>query len=154
MINNSLFTSERQTWDTPRHIFDHLDKIFNFDLDPCCEPHTAKCGKYYTKEDDGLIQDWSGCNVFINPPYETKLQRAFVEKAASDEPNKAVCLIPARTDTKIWHEVIFPKASQIWFIKGRIKFEGADNSAPFPSAVVVFGDWLPNKKQYICSYEF
>lgn len=55
-----LFSSKEEVWATPQDFFDHLDEEFNFTLDPCALPENAKCAKFYTPEDDGLMQDWGG----------------------------------------------------------------------------------------------
>ena len=109
-------------------------------MDPCAVPNNAKCTKFFTPQDDGLVQDWSGYNTFCNPPYGRKLYD-WVKKCyyESLKPNtKVVMLIPARTDTRYFHEFIYHKAQEIRFIKGRLKFGESKNSAPFPSMVVVF----------------
>ena len=118
-------------------MFDELDKEFDFTLDPCATDENAKCNRYFTKEEDGLKQDWGQERVFMNPPYGRTITR-WMEKAyeASLMGATVVCLPPARTDTKWWHE--YAMKGEIHLIKGRLKFGGAKNSAPFPSAVVVF----------------
>lgn len=126
------------TWETPQDFFDKLNSEFNFTLDPCATPKTAKCKKYYTKEDDGLKQDWTGERVFCNPPYGTAIKN-WVKKC-SEEKALVVMLIPARTDTRYFHDYIYDKA-EIRFIKGRLKFGGKQKrsgSAPFPSMIVIF----------------
>lgn len=147
-LNNSLFTSNDQTWETPQYLFDQLDKVFKFDLDVCALDDSAKCKKYYTPEDDALVQDWEGV-CWMNPPYDRKLQPQFLEKAMKESKKKAeqvVCLIPARTDTKSWQDVIFKNGVAFCFVKGRLKFGDAAHAAPFPSAIVVFGQ-KPTKEQ-------
>lgn len=139
MNNELMFSSKDQTWETPQDFFDKLDDEFNFTLDPCCTHETAKCEKHYTPEEDGLSQCWGGEIVFMNPPYGRE-QPNWIKKAYKESLKNGttvVCLIPARTDTKVWHDIIFPNA-EIRFIKGRLKFGGSKNSAPFPSAVVIF----------------
>lgn len=134
-----LFSSEDMTWETPQAFFDKLDLEFKFNLDPCASPNTAKCTKYFTEEDDGLAQDWSGHTVFCNPPYGRGIKK-WIQKAHQEslKPNtKVVLLIPSRTDTSYWHDYVM-KAREIRFVRGRLKFGNAKNSAPFPSAVVVF----------------
>lgn len=141
MITKGLFSSNTNEWGTPQHIFDELDKEFNFTLDPCSTHVNHKCKKYYTKEDDGLNQDWSEEIVFCNPPYGKEIS-AWVEKAFNENKKGTlvVLLIPARTDTRYFHEYIYKK-HEIRFIKGRLKFidetgkEG--KAAPFPSMIVV-----------------
>ena len=132
------FSSKTNEWATPQDFFDKLNKEFNFTLDPCATHENAKCDKYYTIEDDGLKQSWKGETVFCNPPYGRQI-KDWVEKAYNESKEGAtvVMLIPSRTDTKYWHKWIFPNA-EIRFIKGRLKFGGSKNSAPFPSAVVIF----------------
>lgn len=142
-MSNVHFLSDTQTWETPKDFYDKLNNEFNFTLDPCCSKETAKCDKYFTKEDDGLSKDWSKDIVFMNPPYGREIKHWI--KKAHDEFLKGatvVCLIPSRTDTKYWHEWIFPlyykNKIEIRFLKGRLKFGNATNSAPFPSAVIVY----------------
>jgi phage N-6-adenine-methyltransferase len=134
-----LFSSKSMEWATPRDFFHKLDSQFNFTLDPCARSHNALCSKYFTPDEDGLEQDWSGNKVFVNPPYGRGIGRWF-QKAYEEslkEDTTVVMLIPARTDTKYWHKYAM-KADEIRLIKGRLKFGGGKNSAPFPSAVIVF----------------
>ena len=139
MKDNIHFKSESNEWETPQDLFDELNEEFDFTLDPCATKENAKCKKYYTKEDNGLMQDWIDEIVFMNPPYGREIPK-WVEKAYNESIHEdciVVCLIPSRTDTKYWHEFIFPHA-EVRFLKGRLKFSGHKNSAPFPSAVVIF----------------
>jgi phage N-6-adenine-methyltransferase len=134
-----MFSSKTDQWATPQDFFDGLNNEFNFTLDPCADEFNHKCNKYFTEEQDGLKQDWQGERVFCNPPYGSVL-KDWVKKCSdeSKKPNtKVVMLIPARTDTKYFHEYIYNK-SEIRFIKGRLKFGSSTNSAPFPSMVVIF----------------
>lgn len=137
MFNRSLFSRESEDWETPSDLFENLDKEFQFTLDPCCTEQTKKCEKHYTKEDDGLTKDWSNEVVFCNPPYGRAIAK-WVQKA-SEEANRGatvVLLIPARTDTRWFHEHIYKKA-EIRFLCGRLRFNGHHQPAPFPSMVVV-----------------
>lgn len=136
---NVHFSSKSNEWTTPQHLFDELNQEFNFTLDPCATEENAKCSKHFTIEDDGLSKDWSNDVVFMNPPYGREIKR-WVKKAYEESLNGAtvVCLIPARTDTTYWHDFIFDKADDIKFLKGRLKFGNGKNSAPFPSAIVVY----------------
>lgn len=131
------FSSQTDNWATPQDFFDKLNEEFQFTLDPCADEHNAKCSKYFTKEDNGLEQDWSGEIVFCNPPYGRDIKN-WVKKAR-DSHAVTVMLIPARTDTSYWHDYIFNKA-EVRFLRGRLKFGDSKNSAPFPSAVVIFND--------------
>ena len=136
-----MFSSKTDQWETPQEFFNKLNNEFNFDLDPCADDTNHKCEKYYTESENGLQQDWGGgYRVFCNPPYGKEIYN-WVKKC-HDEVLKgnctvAVMLIPARTDTRWFHEFIY-KQSEIRFVKGRLKFGNSKNSAPFPSMVVVF----------------
>jgi site-specific DNA-methyltransferase (adenine-specific) len=135
-----MFSSKTVEWTTPQTFYDRLNREFDFTLDPCCTAETAKCDTYFTEADDGLSQSWAGHSVFMNPPYGRTI-KDWVRKAyeESRKPNTiVVALIPARTDTRYWHDYCM-EASEIRFVKGRLKFGESNNSAPFPSAVVVFG---------------
>lgn len=138
MINKGLFSSNTELWATPQAFYDQLNQEFGFTLDPCALPDNAKCAKFFTPEDDGLAQDWSGERVFCNPPYGRKIA-AWVKKC-HDEAQKGalvVMLIPARTDTSYFHDYIYHKA-EIRFVRGRLKFGNAEQGAPFPSMVVIY----------------
>ena len=137
---NVMFSSKTDEWATPQEFFDTLNEEFNFTLDPCALPHNAKCDKYYTPLDDGLKQDWGGETVFCNPPYGRQICD-WVRKCSEEARKKdtiVVALIPARTDTRYFHQYIYQKAKEIRFLKGRLKFGGCKNSAPFPSMIVIF----------------
>ena len=141
MDNNTkkvMFSSKSDEWGTPKDFFRKLDVIYNFTLDPCSTPQNAKCKNFYTMEDDGLEKDWEGETVFVNPPYSKIKDWVLKCHRESLKPNTTVVmLIPSRTDTKWWHQYCMA-AHQILFVKGRLKFEGGEHAAPFPSAVVVF----------------
>ena len=136
-MNDVLFSSKSVVWETPQDLFDKLNAEFHFDLDVCALPENAKCEKYYTPEDDGLLQPWNG-TCWCNPPYGRTIgkwiQKAYETFAGG---GTVVMLLPARTDTKWFHEYIYNKA-EIRFIKGRLKFGNSKNAAPFPSMIVVF----------------
>jgi phage N-6-adenine-methyltransferase len=135
-INSGMFSSNTDMWGTPQKLFDELNKEFRFDIDVCATLENAKCDKYYTKEVDGLEQKWVGV-CYMNPPYGKEIIK-WVQKAYESSLTGAtvVCLLPARTDTKWWHEYCIK--GEIRFIKGRLKFNDGKNSAPFPSAIVIF----------------
>ena len=130
------FSSKTDMWATPQDFFDGLDKQYQFNLDVCATKDNAKCTKYFDEETDGLKQKWEGV-CWMNPPYGRVIQQ-WMKKAyeSSLEGATVVCLVPARTDTAWWHD--YAVKGQITFIRGRLKFGGSKNSAPFPSAVVVF----------------
>lgn len=138
MLNSGMFTSDTSEWATPQDFFDKLNAEFHFTLDPCATPENAKCGKFYTKEQNGLAQDWTGETVFCNPPYGKEIS-AWVEKCYKHSLSGecAVMLIPSRTDTRWFHEWVYGKA-ELRFVKGRLHFNDSKGSAPFPSLVVVY----------------
>lgn len=138
MVSKTLFSSNSDEWATPKDFFDRLDAEFNFTLDPCATDENHKCPQYFTKEEDGLGKDWGGQRVFCNPPYSEIskwVEKAFYETRKDN--TLVVLLIPARTDTKYFHNYILHR-TEIRFVKGRLKFGNGKNSAPFPSMVVIF----------------
>jgi site-specific DNA-methyltransferase (adenine-specific) len=104
-MRDVMFSSDSMEWETPQWLFDELDKEFHFDLDPCSTHENAKCKLHYTKEEDGLLQDWTGHRVFCNPPYGREIGK-WVKKAYESK-CLTVMLIPARTDTKWFHQYIY-----------------------------------------------
>ena len=136
----TMLSSEDMTWETPQDFFNELNKEFDFTLDPCATKQTAKCANYFTPEIDGLKQSWDNERVFMNPPYGTEISK-WIKKASEQKNGIVVCLIPARTDTRYFHEYLYQKANvELRFIKGRLKFGGkqkGSGSAPFPSLVAI-----------------
>ena len=154
-----MFSSKSDEWETPQEFYDKLNRKFRFTLDPSATHENHKCDKYYTIDDDGLSKSWKGEVVFVNPPYGNIghwVKKAYDE--STENGATVVMLMPARTDTKYWHQYIMGAASAIYFIKGRLKFKNkviADytgktdvSPAPFPSAVIVFGGlhWSPGPR--------
>ena len=140
MLTSGLTSSNTDEWATPQDLFDALDATFHFTLDPCATPENAKCAKFYTKEQDGLKQDWGGAVIWCNPPYGREIGK-WIQKCAEHR-GVAVMLIPARTDTRWWHSYIDKNPdAHVYFIKGRLKFGNGKNPAPFPSAIVVYTNW-------------
>lgn len=133
MKSDIVFSSQSDEWETPQGLYNELNAEFNFNLDPCATKETAKCANWYSKEQDGLKMEWGGV-LFVNPPYSQI--KNWVAKAANSKAT-VVMLIPARTDTRWFHEFIYHK-TEIRFIKGRLKFSNSKNSAPFPSMIVIF----------------
>jgi phage N-6-adenine-methyltransferase len=134
-----MTASENMKWATPQAWFDYLDLEFDFTLDPCCEHETAKCKRHFTPAEDGLAHEWTDERVYMNPPYgrELGVWMAKAYRECRDNGALVVAFVPARVDTEWWHQYA-AKATEVRFPKGRVKFAGADNSAPFPVAVVVF----------------
>lgn len=137
MNTDLMFSSKTDLWATPQDFFDKLHAVFKFDTDVCALPDNAKCARFFSPEQDGLKQEWHGV-CWMNPPYGREIG-AWVEKAYnSAKANGAtvVCLLPARVDTRWWHD--YCAKGEVHFVRGRLKFGNAVNSAPFPCAVVVF----------------
>ena len=127
-MNRILFSSLRTDWKTPQQLFDKLDTEFSFDYDPC--PSTPQF--------NGLTEPW-GSTSFVNPPYNRAIANWLKKALAEHRQGKTVVfLLPARTDTEWFHEIILPNATELRFLKGRLKFSGHKNSAPFPSMIVIF----------------
>lgn len=132
-----MFSSKTNMWATPQHFFEEVDKEFNFDLDVCAIPENAKCENYFTPDVDGLEQEWKGV-CWMNPPYGREIGK-WIKKAFEEslKGSTVVCLLPSRTDTRWFHHYIYHRA-EVRFLKGRLKFGGAENSAPFPNMLVIF----------------
>ena len=144
------FSSQRDNWETPQDFFDRYDRVYHFNLDAASSDENAKCEKHFTIKDDGLKQNWAGHTVWLNPPYGRQIgkwvQKAYEESLKPD--TTVVCLLPARTDTKWFHD--YCTKGEITFVRGRLKFINRNlpsyredgkfqkSPAPFPSMVVVF----------------
>jgi phage N-6-adenine-methyltransferase len=151
-FENAAFSSADITWRTPRKFFNDLHNEFNFVMDVCAlKNSTLIPSSWYGPDHDNpdrrdcLTQDWvsesGGGYVFMNPPYGRTI-KSFMCKASEEHTKgcRVVALVPSRTDTAWWHDYVIPFASDIRFIRGRLKFNDGPNAAPFPSAVVVYGD--------------
>jgi len=112
------FSSASDNWATPQDLFDRLDAVHGFTLDVCASADNAKCARFYTKEQDGLAQEWTG-TCWMNPPYGREIGR-WMSKAVQSARSGAivVCLVPARTDTAWWHD--YAVQGEIEFIRGRV----------------------------------
>ena len=138
-----MFSSGTEHWSTPIELFDELNLEYKFTVDVCADTTNYKVKRYFNKKMDGLAQSWIGEIAWCNPPYGREI-KLWVEKAYESTKEagcntSVVMLLPARTDTKWFHEFIYnnPLCS-VKFIKGRLKFSGSKNSAPFPSMIVTF----------------
>lgn len=138
-FTESMATSNSYEYETPPKLYAELEREFNFDLDPCATDENHKAPHYFTVEQDGLSMDWRNYrSVFMNPPYGRMISW-WVRKAyetAQGGNTTVVCLVPARTDTKWWHD--YCMKGEIRFIRGRLKFSQMKHNAPFPSAIVIF----------------
>ena len=135
IFDTNKFESVNQTWETPDDLFNKINKIFHFNTDVCASKENTKCKKFYSENNSCLDKTWDGVN-WMNPPY--KYLKIFIQKAYNERKNAiTVCLIPARTNTKWWHE--YCMNGEIYFICGRPKFKGCIHGLPWPLALVVFG---------------
>jgi phage N-6-adenine-methyltransferase len=138
-----MTSSRSDDWPTQQAFFDKVNEEFGFDLDVCASHENAKCRKYFTKEQDGLAQEWRGV-VWCNPPYGRTISD-WIKKAYESAQAGAtvVLLVPARTDTR-WFQDYCLRGGEIRFIRGRLRFGDCKWPAPFPSALVVFRPFLKN----------
>lgn len=137
-FTSGMRSSLTDQWDTPQYVFDALDSEFHFTLDVCADESNHMCARYFTKEQDGLSQNWEGV-CWMNPPHGREIGK-WTRKAR--ESAKAgtivVCLLPVRMDTQWWAEDVL-KATELRIIRGHLKFRGSDSGAPFQSVIAVFG---------------
>lgn len=155
MNNDLMFSSVSAEWETPQDLFNEYNSIYKFSLDVCATDKNAKCNQYFTKDNSCLDKEWYG-SCWMNPPYGREIGK-FVKKAyeESQKGNTVVCLLPARTDTKWFHDYCIK--GDIRFIKGRLKFTNRMlpsynedgnmkiSPAPFPSMIVIFVGAKENK---------
>ena len=144
-------SSDSDDWWTPQWVFDMLDQEFGFEIDVCASAENAKCQRFFSREDNALDQEWAGV-CWMNPPYGRSGDQGiyqWMQKARQSAQAGAtvVCFVPARTDTLWWWDHALE--GEIRFIKGRLKFSNAANSAPFPQAVVIFRPGLIDQGQVI-----
>lgn len=136
-VANVHWSSATNEWETPQEFFDRMNAVHRFTLDPCCTHGNAKCRRHYTMSENGLAHSWQNERVWMNPPYGREIG-IWMKKAFDESRGSAfvACLVPARTDTAWWHE--YAAKGEVTFIRGRLKFGRSKNSAPFPSAIVIF----------------
>lgn len=148
MINKALYSSAKGEWATPDYFFRALHAEFGFSVDVCATAENAKCANYYTPDQDGLKQDWAG-TVWLNPPYGKGIYE-WISKAYQSYLDGAtvVCLVPCRPDTR-WYQDFAPRA-EVRLYRGRLKFGESKNSAPFPSAIMIFSRRvIPGAVRYV-----
>ena len=145
-FTSGMRTSLDDTWTTPRDYFDKVNKEFNFTLDAAAlAASTLVPDNWYGPDHtdhtrrDAFTRDWakdSAGSIWLNPPYGRTI-KDWVCKAntVASGGGLVVCLVPARTDTSWWHDYCIHH--EVRFIRGRLKFGGQKNSAPFPSALVI-----------------
>lgn len=146
-LQKAMVSSKTNEWATSQNLFDYLNSIFNFTLDPCSTHENAKCKKHYTMKDNGLEKSWENEIVFINPPYGGHTKEWLIKGINETKNNNATCvfLIVSATDRSYWHDTITKEADEIWFLRGRLKFGKATTTAPFASAIIIFRPKLKRK---------
>jgi phage N-6-adenine-methyltransferase len=140
-LSKVVFSRKSDEWGTPIGLFRELDERFSFELDVAASDDNALCDCWFTAENSALDHEWGDYrSAFCNPPYSQC--REFVTKCAEQAAKHrmtVVVLVPARTDTRWFHEHVYGKRGvTVDFLKGRLKFGDSTNSAPFPSMLVVF----------------
>lgn len=135
--------SKRHDWETPWHVFDPYNDEFGFTLDVCAAVHTRKCARFFSPDDNGLVQDWGREICWMNPPYGDALE-AWMEKAylSSLAGATVVALVPSRTGTRWWHAWVLGHATEVRLRKGRITFVGAKDPAGFASVAVIYRPFI------------
>jgi phage N-6-adenine-methyltransferase len=129
---------QKDLWGTPEPLYQKINYFFDFTLDPCCTKQTAKCKKFYTPKENGLIQDWRGEHVFVNPPYSRYNIDKWVEKCWKESHNNlnVVALLPVSTSAD-WFQNYCLKQTK-YFVNKRVRFVGAPFTAPFSSVFIHF----------------
>lgn len=148
-MNKVVHSSKKDDWGTPWAFFDRLDAEFDFEFDAAASPNNAKCDAFCCSGSLGMA--WAGMGrTWCNPPYGRQIGDWIDKAIAEGMRTVVVMLVPARTDTKWWARAV-KSCQEVRFVKGRIKFEGAESGAPFPSAVLV---WSPRTKATDGSTEY
>lgn len=126
-------------WVTPHSFFDPLNVEFNLKIDSAAARDNAMLPIFWDAQIDAFKQDWRDKRIWCNPPYGRKEIYRWVERCATGGATIVVALLPARTDTRWFHDFIYQKENvEIRFVKGRIKFSGTTGAGKFPSMLVVF----------------
>jgi phage N-6-adenine-methyltransferase len=155
-ISKSLYTRGSDEYETPKALFDYLNTIFEFELDPCAKPSIEaqkriKTRVQWTEDDNSLDGEWENLSTFVNPPY-SKISKwidkvldeydrrllAYANPSKSNyKPKPIVLLVPARIDTKWFHKIAKYSFTKVILLKGRLKFNNSKNSSPFPSCLII-----------------
>ena len=145
----------KDDWATPQALFDKLNEEFHFTLDVCALPVNAKCARYFSPAEDGLLQSWSGECCWMNPPFGKAIE-GWLKKAAThttdakwgEYADVVVALVPTRTNAPWWHDYVM-HAAEIRFIRKKVSFVGNKNGVAFTGhALVVF---RPRQHELKCS---
>jgi len=148
MNTDLMFSTGAEEWETPPELFKWLDDYFHFTLDVCASEKNTKCKDFYSREHDAFIEAWTG-KCYMNPPYGRGIGKwiKFAWEQSRNPNTTIVCLLPARTDTKWFHE--YCTRGTIIFLKGRLTFVGAESPAPYPSMIVIFGSIAPVRDEMV-----
>jgi phage N-6-adenine-methyltransferase len=156
--NSGMMSSNNEEYETPQWLFDYFDEIYKFDLDAAASSENAKVIRYYTKEDNALALPWDGV-VWCNPPYGRKVgkfvKKAIDEVSSNPKTETIVLLLASRTDTRWFREAALA-AQRLIFVSGRLRFEGGEHPAPFPSVVIVLSkeeSEAPLVPEFLCHYK-
>lgn len=136
---NNEFNSKEVVYSTPMSLFQPLKEEFDLQIDVCANEDNYKCNTYFTEEQDGLKQDWIG-NCWMNPPFSRALNK-WVKKAHQDAKKFSgtkVCLVPVRSNTKWWEEVV--QDAEVRFIIGEVNFNDEPRGLWLPMCILIFGD--------------
>ncbi len=142
-----LTSSASSEWRTPAWLCELLKKRYGpFHLDPAAAPGTSVGRRSFDRHDGGLEHPWEG-RVYCNPPHARDLGESvvpWIEKALEEldagNAQLVVMLVPSKTDTLWWHDLVMLRAWDIRFFRGRLYFEGREtkNSDTVPRALLVF----------------
>ena len=149
MNKEVMFSSKKQTWETPKELFDKLNKVFCFKLDAAANEENALCDCFYSENDNALKQEWA-FSTWVNPPYGRNIiewvKKAYEESLKSKQ---IVMLIPAKVDTKYQQEYIFPYAKNICFIEDKSEFRNIKNSVPFLNQIIIWGEEIDENQREV-----
>ena len=120
----AAMSSDRDDWETPYALWSRLNEFWGFTLDAAASDENHLCDNYFTKEDDGLAQSWKGHRVWLNPPYSRSIGQWMKEayEETRDGKTMVIALVPARVDTRWYHDYIQGKAAEVKFLRGRLKY--------------------------------
>jgi len=153
-VSKTLYSRDSDEYQTPQYLYDFLNDIFNFTLDPCASQQIERQKRIntkvkYTIDDNGLFKSWINYSTFINPPYSQI--KKWIQKSIDEmdnrfgtyrktglKPSPIVLLVPARTDTRWFHHITNRVYTSVFLLKGRLQFDKSKTSkAPFPSCVIL-----------------
>jgi len=137
-IDKNAFKSKSEEYETPKEIFEPLQKEFQLELDVCATKENTKCELFLTKEEDALTKNWNK-NFWMNPPFGRNLKK-WVQKAYEESQKGfiGVLILPVRCNTLWWHKYIIDTKAEVRFLKGETKFVGHKRGLWLPFAIIIF----------------